>query len=86
MAFALTIVAVCLAFVYRGWRSVVANVRACQGVILMLVVSKPVVALFRPRPGVAQEVQFWLGPLGCGNVCLHFSRGQFFLEEDTGID
>ena len=64
----------------------VGGVHACLGVILKLVVIRPIVAVLRPRPGVAQEVQFLLGQLGCGNVCLHFSRGQFFLEEDTGID
>ena len=39
MAFALTMVAVCLAFVYRGWWSVVAGIHAGLVGILMLVVG-----------------------------------------------
>ena len=61
MVFTLTIVAVCLAFVYRGWWSVVAGIHACLGVILMLVVA------WRTH-----EVQFWLSPLGRSNVFLDY--------------
>ena len=55
MVLALTIVAVCLAFVCRVWWSVVAGILACLEVILMLVV-----ALFHPRPGAARRYSFGL--------------------------
>ena len=58
MVLALTIVAVCLAFVYRGWWSVVAGVHACLGVILMLGVGQPAVALFRSWPGEPRGCSF----------------------------
>ena len=61
MVFALTKVAVCLAFIYHGWWSAVADGRACLGVILMLVVGRPVVALFHPRPGASRRCSFgWI--------------------------
>ena len=74
MAFVLTIVVVCLAFVYHGWwsMSMVASVLAYLGIIVViLVVIHPSMALFCPHPGP-------LGPLGCGNVCLYFSCGHSF--------
>ena len=58
MVFALTIVAVCLAFGDHRWWSAVAGVHACLGVILMLVVGQPVVDLFRPRPGMPRRCSF----------------------------
>uniref|UniRef100_A0A8C4RAZ0 Cytochrome b561 domain-containing protein n=1 Tax=Eptatretus burgeri TaxID=7764 RepID=A0A8C4RAZ0_EPTBU len=51
MAFVLTIVAVSLAFVYRGGWSTVAGVHAYLGIIVVvLVVIQPIMALFRPHP------------------------------------
>ena len=51
MAFALTIVAVCLAFVNRGWWSTVAGVHAYPRIIaVMMVVVQPIIDLFRSRP------------------------------------
>ena len=56
MVFALTMVAVCLAFVYHRWWSMVASVHVCLGVVvLMLVVGQPVMALFRPRPSAPRR-------------------------------
>ena len=52
MAFTISIVTACLAFVCCGWWRAVAGVHACLGVvILMLVVRQPVMDLFRPQPG-----------------------------------
>uniref|UniRef100_UPI00358F83A1 ferric-chelate reductase 1 n=1 Tax=Myxine glutinosa TaxID=7769 RepID=UPI00358F83A1 len=59
MAFALTIVAVCLAFVYRGRWSTVAGAHAYLGItVVILVVIQPIMALFRPHPGTPKRYIF----------------------------
>ena len=58
MVFALAMVAVCLVFVYCGWWSVVAGIHACLGVVLILVVGWPFVALFCPQPGTLRRCTF----------------------------
>ena len=57
--FALTIVAVCLAFVNRRWRRTVAGVHVYPGIIaVMLVVSQPIMAFFRSCPGSPKRYNF----------------------------
>lgn len=59
MAFVLTIVAVSLAFVYRGGWSTVAGVHAYLGIIVVvLVVIQPIMALFRPHPEAPKRYIF----------------------------